>query len=79
MAWLPPAVFSSSTGTSDSSWSSALRQRTKPSSSSPPSVTWPPWTITPAAPTAAAPLQVSARSLREGMRMRLFGEARLIP
>jgi hypothetical protein len=57
----------------------ALRQRTRPSSRSPPSVTWPPWTITPAAPTAAAPAQVSASSLRDGMRMRLFGEARLIP
>ncbi len=32
-----------------------------------------------AAPTAAAPVQVSASSLRDGMRMRLFGEARLIP
>jgi hypothetical protein len=57
----------------------ALRQRVSPSASSSPPVTWPPWTITPAAPTAAAPAQVSARSLRDGIRMRLLGEARLMP
>ena len=62
MAWLPPAVFSSSTGTSDSSWSERLAPAGERSSSSPPSVTCPPWTITAAAPTAAAPWQVSARA-----------------
>jgi hypothetical protein len=57
----------------------ALRQRRNPSSSLSPPVTWPPWTITPAAPITAAPSQVWASSLRDGMRTRLFADARLMP
>ena len=53
----------------------ALRQRRKPSASESSSVTWPPWTMTPAAPISSAASTVCWRILRDGMRIRLFGDA----
>ena len=77
MAWLPPAVFSMSSGTVMSVCATALRQLSKPFSSSSSEPTWPPWTIRPLAPTSAATSICCWRSLRLGMRMRLFSVATL--
>jgi hypothetical protein len=55
-----------------------LRQRANPASGSSSAVTWPPWTITAAAPTVAAASHVCCRILRDGMRILLFGDATLI-
>ncbi len=78
MALSPPAVFSSSSGTLRSVASMALRQLSKPLSTSSSLSTWPPWTIRPLAPTEAAASMNCWSSLRLGMRIRLFVVATLI-
>ena len=60
--------------------STALRQLSKPvrmTSGSFDLSTWPPWTISPRAPIAAAASMCCWRSLRDGMRMRLLVVATL--
>ena len=79
IAWSPPAVFSISIGSGRSIRSMALRQLSYPSCRSTPAVTWPPCTIRPFAPTAAAACNCWASSFRLGIRILLLGEATLIP
>ena len=77
----PPAVFSISSGTAkppdSAAYANVLRQLSKPTATSPLS-TCPPWTISPRAPTAAAPVACASSSLRLGMRMRLLVDATLM-
>src|SRR5664279_4281333 len=78
IAWSPPAVFSMSTGTFWSSRSNVLRQLSKPVAGSSAASTWPPCTISAAAPTSAARSTFCCSSLRDGIRIRLFVVATLI-
>ena len=77
MALSPPAVFSISSGIVRSVASIALRQLSNPTAGSSSLFTWPPWTIRPRAPISAAASMCCWRSLRDGMRMRLFVVATL--
>src|SRR5699024_6143469 len=78
IALAPPAVFSISSGTEKSVRSIALNQFSKPTSGSSLALTWPPCTITPAAPISAAAVICCCSSLRLGIRIRLFVVATLI-
>jgi hypothetical protein len=77
IALVPPAVFSSSTGSGGLYRSNVLRQLSMPTSTSSPSPTWPPCTMTAAAPIVRAASQCCSRILRLGMRILLLGEATL--
>jgi hypothetical protein len=79
MALSPPAVFSMSMGSGRSTRSTALRQLLYPSAGSVSFSTWPPCTIRPLAPIAAAAASCWVSSLRLGMRIRLFVVATLMP
>ncbi len=78
IALLPPAVFSTSSGTRSSARSMVLHQLSKPTAGSSSLPTCPPCTITPLAPIPAAASRVCCRSLRLGIRMRLLAVATLI-
>ncbi len=75
IAFSPPAVFSMRIGSPkppSGARSNVLRQFSTPSSGSSFAVTWPPCTIRPFAPIAAAAAACWASILRLGMRILLF-------
>ena len=59
-------------------YAKVLRQLSKPTARSSPALTWPPCTIRPLAPTAAAAVAWPSSSLRLGMRIRLLSVATLM-
>jgi hypothetical protein len=70
-------VFSIRIGSLSSVASTALRQLSKPIPGSSSLLTWPPCTISPLAPIAAAASTCCWSSLRDGIRMRLLVVATL--
>ena len=77
MALSPPAVFSMRIGSLMSVASIALRQLSNPIAGSVSLSRWPPCTIRPFAPIAAAPSTCFWSSCRDGMRIRLLVVATL--
>jgi hypothetical protein len=78
IAWLPPAVFSISSGSGRSICCTAFTQLATPCAGSTSPVTWPPCTIRPFAPTAAAAFSCWSSSFRLGIRIRLLVLATLM-